>query len=81
MSVAAAGQPVQREESEFGVVGLEAEAVLSRTVAVAAGKSYSPELGAASEFVRTSDRTVVVVGEIVAVVRDGRATTHTSSND
>ncbi len=67
LSVAAAVQPVQREEFEFGVAGLEAEAILSRTVAVAAGESYSPELGAASEFVRTSDWTVVVVGEIVAL--------------
>ena len=49
-SVAATVQPVQREESGFGVAGLEAEAIQSRTVVVAAGESCSPELGAASEF-------------------------------
>ena len=67
LSVAAAVQPVQREEFEFGVVGLDAEAILSRTVAVAAGESRSPELGAASEFVRTSEQTVAVVGEIAVL--------------
>ena len=66
LSVAAAVQPVQREEFEFGVAGLKAEAILSRTVAVAAGGSYSPELGAASDLVRTFEWTVVV-WEIEAV--------------
>ena len=64
MSLAAAVQPVHREEFEFGVAGLEAEAILSRTVAVAAGEIFLPELGTASEFVHILEQTVVAIGEI-----------------
>ena len=42
------------------------EAILSRTVVGVAG-DHSPELGAASEFVRTSEQTVAVVGEIAVL--------------
>ena len=60
-SVAAAVQPAQRAVSGFGVAGLEAEEILSRTVAVAAGENCSPALEAASEFERRLVETVVAV--------------------
>ena len=63
LSLPAAVWPVQREESEFGVAGQEVEAILSRTVAVAAEESCSPELETAFEFVRILEQTVVI-GEI-----------------
>ena len=67
LSVVENVQPVHRKESGFEVARLNAEAIQSRTVVAAAEESSSPELGAASEFVRMMERTVVVVGEIGAL--------------
>ena len=67
LSVVAAVQPVQRKESGLAVVGLDAGAILSRTVVVAAEENRLSEVGAASEFVRVMEQTVVVVGVIEAL--------------
>ena len=67
LSVVAAVQSVQRKESGFEVAGLDAEAILSRTVVAAAEENSLSELGAASDFVRMMEQTGVVVGVIRAL--------------
>ena len=67
LTVVATVQPVQRQESGLEVVELDAGAILSRTVVVAAEESSLSELEAVSDFVRMMEQTVVVVGVIGAL--------------